>query len=123
MSEIILISSLRPVEAHGFQLSFSNKHGYIQISKDGRKCTHFYVNRTPITSDEVYISVMEEVLKDFIKTAKVGSGSKKDYVEAYGSGETKEDIDFMWDSYKTANKKLRKLLGCDPLVFIQHFLF
>lgn len=121
MSETILISSLRPVEAHGFQMSFANKHGYIQISKDGRKCTHFYVNRTPITSDEVYTSVMEEVLKDFIKTAKVGGGSKKDYVEAYGCGEIKEDIDSMWKSYRTANKKLRKLLGYDPSVFIQNF--
>lgn len=121
MSETILISSLRPVGAHGFQLSFTNKHGYIQISKDGRKCTHFYVNRTPITSDEVYTSVMEEVLKDFIKTAKVGGWSKKDYVDTYGSGEIKEDVDLMWNSYRAANKKLRKLLGCAPSAFIQHF--
>ena len=73
------------------------------------------------TSTATSISVMEEVLKDFIKTAKVGGWSKKDYVEAYGSGEIKEDVDFMWNSYRAANKKLRKLLGCDPLVFIQHF--
>ena len=116
-----LISSLRPVDLHGFQLSFTGRRGQTQIKKDGRKCTHFYISRTPFVSEEIYTAIMEEALSDFIKTAEIGEWSKKTYVEMYGWGEEKEDIDSAWRVYKSTRKKLEKLLGCDPTSFIEHF--
>ena len=118
-----LISSLRPVDLHGFQLSFTvaGKRGDIRIKKGRRRCTHFYVSRTPFTSEERYTAIMEEALSDFIETARVGGWSKKAYVEMYGWGEEKEGIDSAWRVYKSTRKKLEKLLGCDPTSFIEHF--
>lgn len=118
-----LISSLRPVEVRGFQLSFTvaGKRGDIRIKKEGRRCTHFYISRTPFTSEESYTAIMEEALSDFIETARVGGWSKKAYVEMYGWGEEKEEIDSAWRVYKSTRKKLEKLLGCDPTSFIEHF--
>ena len=121
MDDCFLLVSLRPVDVgDGFQAGFGSHTGDILIKKDGRKCKHFFISRDTISNNRDYEKVMREAFSDFVKTARVGSGLRSDYVRDYCKGMAAEDIAEAWGEYRSATNKLEKLLGCNPSEFLQN---
>ena len=122
MDECLLSISLTPVDVgNGFHVQFGAHTGDILIKKDGRTCKHFFISRDTINNIRDYEVVMREAFHDFLKTAKVGCGTKSDYVRNYCKGMVAEDITDAWSEYRSATKKLTKLLDQNPRDFLTKF--
>lgn len=118
MDEILLLNDMPSVCINGFKVSFGKHRGDILIEREGRRCKHYFVSKNKIENSVDYGTTIEEAILDFIKTARIGGGQRKDYIERYCSCESNKDIADAWRDYRSSYLKLKRLLGCDPSEFL-----
>jgi hypothetical protein len=117
MDDFLLVAELRPVDVDGFNVSFGSHTGDILINHEGRRHKHHFISPNVINNRRDYEAVMMEAFLDFVKTAKVGCGQRKDYVRDFGWRMSKQDVSAAWRDYRSASIGLRKLLGYEPSEF------
>lgn len=108
------LMSFKPMEIHGFSVRAGSRTGDNLISRGGVLCRHYYWSAKELNSQDDFNAAMEEVLIDFLRTARVGCGTKRAYVEEYGWGSSKEEIDSAWYEYQNARAKLSKMSEKSP---------